>query len=332
MHVWGVRWLTVALAISLGGCGNDDAVAPPLAEPRFGTREDPIAPLEPRTDLVPARVALGEKLFDDPILSGDGQVRCTTCHLLDEGAADGRRVSKLDNRAKAPAYNTPTVYNVGLNHRFNWTAKFRTLEEQLEAPLTSPAVMNATFAGVLEKLHANAEYPRLFAAAYKDGITEANLRDCMASYQKSLVTPNSAFDRWLKGDDNALSAEQREGYQLFKSRGCISCHQGTNVGGNLVEKFGAMNERPKDGPLTEADRGRATITKAEGDECVFRVPSLRNVARTAPYFHDGSANTLEEAVDLMAVVQLGQPLTTRENFLLVGFLNALTGEYRGKPL
>jgi cytochrome c peroxidase len=328
---WVCR-MTVALAIMVAGCSNDDAVAPPLAGPRFGTREDPIAPLDPPTDLVPSRVALGERLFDDPILSGDGQVRCTTCHLFEKGAADGRQISRLDNRAQAPTYNTPTLFNVGLNHRFNWTARFRDLEEQLEAPLTSPAVMNATFAGVLEKLRASSEYPKLFTAAYDDGITEANLRDAMATYQKSLVTPNSAFDRWLRGDKGALSAEQREGYELFKSRGCISCHQGTNVGGNLVERFGAMTERVKEGPLTEGDRGRATITKAESDESVFRVPSLRNVALTAPYFHDGSAATLPIAVDVMATLQLGQSLTERETDLLVAFLGSLTGEYRGKPL
>jgi cytochrome c peroxidase len=157
--------------------------------------------------------------------------------------------------------------------------------------------------------------------------------DSLATYERSLITPNARFDRYLRGEHQALTAEEQRGYQLFKSYGCVACHQGVNVGGNLFQKFGIfpamVGQAP---PGTEPDPGRFGVTGVARDRWVFRVPSLRNVVLTAPYFHDGRAPTLEDAVDTMARVQLGRTLTGEEIGLIVQFLHTLTGDYEGRSL
>jgi cytochrome c peroxidase len=229
--------------------------------------------------------------------------------------------------------NTPTIYNVGLNAMLNWDGIATTLETHAEIVLLNPHLMNTTWPELLAKLQADADYVTNFNATYSKGLTPANILAALASFERSLLTPNSRFDRYLRGEQHALTAPELQGYRLFKAYGCVACHQGINIGGNMYQKFGIFAE-PGGGesPAAMVDLGRYAITKVPRDRGVFRVPSLRNVAVTAPYFHDGRARTLEDAVDTMAKAQLGMALTPEEIGFLVQFLQTLTGEYRGRPV
>lgn len=190
-----------------------------------------------------------------------------------------------------------------------------------------------TWPEVLERLRQSPAYARTFAASYPDGISEANVRNALATFERTLITPDSRFDRYLRGERGALSSTELQGYQLFKDLGCVSCHQGINVGGNLYQKFGVMGDYfAERGSPTPADLGRFNVTGDPADKYTFKVPSLRNVARTAPYFHDGSAATLEQAVAVMARYQLGRLISPTEIADIVAFLQTLTGNYQGKPL
>jgi cytochrome c peroxidase len=211
-------------------------------------------------------------------------------------------------------FNTPTVFNAALSFRLNWEGNFRTLEAQTESSLENTANLATNADEVLKKLDADRGVVRQFIQAYGHPPDRTSLLDAIATYERSLVTPGSRFDHWLEGDTAALSAEEQNGYQLFKSLGCVSCHQGVNIGGNLFERHGIFH--PLASPQPE----------------ILRVPSLRNVATTAPYFHDGSAPTLHEAVRRMAIAQLDETLSDEQIETIVAFLNTLTGSYRGVPL
>jgi cytochrome c peroxidase len=193
--------------------------------------------------------------------------------------------------------------------------------------------MRTTWPEVLAKLRADQDDIAAFNAAYPDGLTPANVLDALAACERSLITPNARLDRNLKGEHQALTAEEQQGYQLFKAYGCVACHHGVNVGGNLFQKFGIFPDMLGPSlPDAEADPGRFGVTGVARDRGVFRVPSLRNVALTAPYFHDGCAPRLEDAVDTMARVQLGRTLSREEIDLIVQFLHTLTGDYQGQSL
>lgn len=293
---------------------------------------EPITPVPASTSLDANRVALGERLFNDVRLSADNNKSCASCHALHYAAIDGRaRGMARDGQARLR--NTPTLFNVSLNASLNWDGAAQTLEAHAERLIANPDVMNASWPELLGKLKADPAYVSAFGAAYPQGITRANLLDAIAEFQRSLLTPNAQFDQYLHGDRAALSAEEKRGYELFKSYGCIACHQGVNIGGNLFQKFGVFQDPDAAGrPNDELDTGRYQITSVDRDRGVFRVPSLRNVALTAPYFHDGRMPSLEGAVDTMARVQLGRTLTSSEIDAIVGFLRTLTGEYRGQPL
>jgi cytochrome c peroxidase len=291
-----------------------------------------IAPLPPTIAVDSARASIGERLFHDARLAHDNTRSCATCHPLDQGGAQPRRRAMSASGQLLPR-NTPTVFNVGFNFSFNWDGAVDSLEAHAETVLLNPEVMNTTWPELLAKLRADSDYVAAFRAAYGRDINRANVLDALASFERSLVTPNSRFDRYLRGERDALTAGELQGYQLFRSYGCVACHQGTNIGGNLFQKFGVFRAseatRPADGAI---DLGRYAVTKVARDREVFRVPSLRNVAATPPYFHDGRAATLEVAVDTMARMQLGRQLTPGETGLIVQFLHTLTGEWRGKPL
>lgn len=193
--------------------------------------------------------------------------------------------------------------------------------------------MGSTWDEILGKLRATPSYVRAFAEIFADGIQPQNVRSVIADFERSLLTPDSRFDQFLRGDDAALTADEKAGYLRFKTYGCASCHQGTNAGGNMFETFGAMADYFKErGDVTKSDYGRFNVTGLEEDRFVFKVPSLRNVALTAPYFHDGSAASLEDAVKIMGTYQLGRALSDTDVGLLVKFLKTLTGEHGGKPL
>jgi cytochrome c peroxidase len=287
-------------------------------------------PLPPFEDT--AKVALGERLFHDVRLSHHEAMACATCHPLTRGGADG--LSHTVPATGSPLLrNTPTVFNVAFNFAYNWDGAIPTLEAQAERALLNPVGMQTTWAELLTTLRADPGYVMAFRTAYPDGLTRANVLDALVTYERSLITPNARFDRYLRGDREALTAEEQRGYQLFKAYGCIACHQGVNVGGNLFQKFGIFQDpvAPRR-PGAAADLGRFLVTGAARDREVFRVPSLRNVALTAPYFHDGRAPTLEHAVITMARVQLGRTLTGEESGVIVQFLHSLTGEYQGRSL
>lgn len=289
---------------------------------------EPILPLPtsgPTAD--PAKIQLGQLLFHEKKLSKDESVSCASCHNLQRGGADGLNKPVGINGAVGEV-NTPTVLNSGFNFRQFWNGRVKTLEAQIDGPLQDPKEMGSNWESIIAKLKSDPEYTKRFSSVYADGITPDNVRNALATFERSLVTPNSKFDRFLRGERAAISNLEKDGYRRFKSLGCVACHQGVNVGGNMFQTMGVMGNYFKDRktPVTEADLGRFAVTKREHDKHVFRVPSLRNVELTAPYFHDGSAATLEDAVKTMAKYQLGKDISTEETRAIVAFLKTLTGQ------
>jgi cytochrome c peroxidase len=230
------------------------------------------------------------------------------------------------------AINTPTVLNASLNFRQFWDGRVETLEEQSDVVVTSPHEMGSDWDTVLKRIGEDPDYRRSFSAIYPDGLTKVNVQRALAAFERTLLTPGSRFDQYLLGDTAILSYEEKQGYQRFKEYGCIACHQGVNIGGNMFQKFGVFGDYIADrGQATKADLGRFNVTGDEADRAVFKVPSLRNVALTAPYFHDGSAATLEQAVDIMFQYQLGRMPGNEDKTLIIQFLKTLTGQWEGKP-
>ena len=293
---------------------------------------EPIQPIEPLTGLDPRKIELGRKLFHDPQLSHNDQLSCAHCHNLKTGGTDRKARSTGINGAIG-VINAPTVLNSGFNFSQFWDGRAATLEMQIDGPVQSDIEMGSTWPEVIEKLKRSPEYVKAFQQIYGDEIQSEHVRDAIAEFERSLSTPNSRFDRFLRHDATALSSREQEGYKLFKSFGCASCHQGVSVGGNMYQKLGVMAPYFTDrGHITKADQGRFNVTGDPRDMYMFKVPSLRNVELTAPYFHDGSAATLADAVRMMAKYQLGRHLSDQEVELIVEFLKTLTGELNGKPL
>ena len=267
----------------------------------------------------------------DPRVSGDAKVACVDCHLFDKGGSDGKPTPLVGARPPG-IVNSPSVFNLAYDYRYGWGAKFATLEDQHDANIKNPLTMATTWEDAAARLRADATYARSFEEAYRSGLTPDNLRDALISYELSLTTPNARFDRFLRGDASAIDDRARQGYALFKSYGCVSCHQGVNVGGNLMERFGVMRDYfAARGHVSDADDGHFAATHDERDRHVFRVPSLRNVALTAPYFHDGSAATLPDAIGVMARYQLGRTLEPDDVARIVAFLETLTGDQPTPP-
>jgi cytochrome c peroxidase len=264
-------------------------------------------------------------LFFDKRLSSDDSVSCASCHDLEHGGGDGQPRSKGVG-GRLGGINAPTVLNASLNFALFWDGRVKTLEEQVSEPLTDPRSLDSNWPTVVSKLERDSEYAAAFRALFADGISAADVSAAIAAFERTLLTRGSAFDRWLEGDAGALSDAQKNGYELFKSVGCIACHQGRNVGGNMFQRFGVLGDYFSDrGDVGQADYGRFNVTGNENDRFVFRVPSLRNVENTAPYFHDGSAATLSEAVRVMGKYQLGRTLSEAQVASIVAFLGSLTG-------
>jgi cytochrome c peroxidase len=283
------------------------------AESSGPAADEPITPTPNPPPIDSLKVRLGERLFGDRRLSRDNSHSCSSCHdLATNGASANRRDVTLDGAEFS--LNTPTIFNATLNFRFGWEGKIRTLEADTLASLESPRTMAGKMPDIAAKLDADPDLRNRFTAAYGSAANAGNIVDAIASFERTLVTPGSRFDRWLEGDAGALSKQELDGYHLFKSLGCVSCHQGVNVGGNLFQRHGIFH------PL------------AAPDPEILRVPSLRNVATTPPYFHDGSAPTLDEAVRKMGRAQLNATLTDPEVNAIVAFLQTLTGKYRGAPV
>lgn len=296
-------------------------------------RHEAVQPITTTFPVNPAKVALGDKLYHDTRLSGDDTVSCASCHALDKGGVDRLDVSVGVGGSKGPI-NAPTVFNSAFNvHQF-WDGRAADLQEQAGGPPMNPLEMASTsWQQIVGKLAQDAPLSAEFAALYPDGITAKNITDAIAEFEKTLVTPNSRFDLFLKGQSDALSRVEQEGYALFKEAKCATCHVGEAMGGQSFELMGVKKDYFADrGNVSEVDHGRYNVTKDPKDMHRFKVPTLRNVALTAPYFHDASARTLEEAVDKMAEYQVGVKLSKDEVGKIVAFLNTLNGQYQGKTL
>jgi cytochrome c peroxidase len=297
-------WAVVVLAGALTAAAQT-APSSPAAEP--------ITPVLAPAPLEPLRVALGEQLFHDTRLSHDNTRSCGSCHDTNTNGASANARDRGAHGLPLP-FNTPTVFNVALNFRLNWEGNLRSLESEAAEGLRNPAIMASSGEEAIVKINADAAMVQKFRDAYARPPDAAALVDAIATYERSLLTPGSRFDRWLAGETSAISPEELSGYLLFKSLGCISCHQGANVGGNLFQRHGVFY--PLGTPKPE----------------LVRVPSLRNVAVTAPYFHDGSAPTLNQAVRQMGLAQLDRVLTEQQVDSIVAFLRTLTGTYQGRSL
>jgi cytochrome c peroxidase len=310
------RWSTVICALIFSGLQPSPVPSQPLGqpfEPNGSTAEEPITPIPVPPTIDPPKVKLGERLFRDLRLSRDNSRSCSSCHDLGTNGATIRDHDVGLDGSSLPL-NTPTVFNVALSFRFGWQGKLRTLESVTKASLENSQIMGMSISKLVEKLAADPSMRREFTAVYGSGPDSRNIVDAIASFERTLVTPDSRFDRWLAGDASALSATELDGYRLFKSLGCVACHQGVNIGGNLFERHGIFH--PLASPQPE----------------ILRVPSLRNVATTPPYFHDGSAQTLDDAVRKMGLAQLNSTLTEQQIKAIVAYLQTLTGNHRGTPV
>ncbi len=258
--------------------------------------DEPIQPIPLQVEGYNPKVKLGQQLFFDTSLSGDNQVSCSSCHDLQNGGADPAAVSHGFNGNRGTT-NALGIFNSKYNIRLGWSGQFATFVDIIDRIMPNPKVMGLNWPDVTEKLRQMPHYRQAFGDLYTEGISKASIIDVLVAFLDSLTTPNSRFDKYLRGDQNALSPDEKAGYRLFKSYGCVSCHQGVNVGGNMFQRFGLVRNYFADlDRITPADLGRFNVTGAAQDRHVFRVPSLRNVALTAPYLHNGSVTSLEEAV------------------------------------
>ncbi len=272
------------------------------------------------------KVELGRRLFHDENLSGDGTISCASCHALDTAGVDGLPVS-IGIKGQKGKRNAPTVLNSSLQFRQFWDGRVATLEEQISSPLRNPVEMATNWQDVILYLKAEPEYRKEFKTIFHSVPNKTHVVNAIAEFERSLLTPNGAFDRFLKGDKTAINEQAQRGYQLFKSYGCIACHQGVAVGGNLYEKLGIVQAYyPENNKLEETDFGRYHLTADEEDRYEFKVPSLRNVARTAPYLHDGSIKTLEEVISIMGHYQIGRTISKTDIKAIKSFLQTLNGE------
>lgn len=293
---------------------------------------EPITPIPEPVISAPKQVELGRLLFHDVRLSQNNQLSCASCHSLKYGGADGQVVSTGVNGSKG-LINSPSVFNSSLNFRQFWDGRADSLLSQIDGPISNPIEMNSSWPEVLSKLKQDSFYIEQFNHAFKTGLNIINIKAAIIAFEESLLTPDCRLDLYLKNEPEALTSEELKGYNLFKQYGCVSCHQGVAVGGNLYQRFGIMGDYfASRGNITPADLGRYQLTRNEQDKYVFKVPSLRNVALTAPYFHDGSTHALEEAVELMMLYQLGRIPNKQDINKIVLFLKTLTGQYQKKQL
>lgn len=274
----------------------------------------------------PEKVALGKMLYFDPRLSASHAISCNNCHIVGMGGVDLQETS-IGHRWQRGGRNAPTVYNATFNVAQFWDGRAKDLEQQAGGPMVNPVEMHATEEHVIEQLKAIPGYRPLFGAAFGDGdtLTFDNVRRAIALFEATLITPHAPFDRFLKGDAQALDRKQQDGLALFISKGCTACHNGINVGGGMYSPFGVI-ERPGADILPLKDKGRFDVTRTVSDEYVFRVPPLRNVALTAPYFHSGKVWDLRQAVAIMGSSQLGATLSDDEVEKIATFLESLSGE------
>ncbi len=284
-------------------------------------------PQLPDNPATPAKVELGKMLYFDPRLSASHAISCSSCHNIGLGGADAEPTS-IGHRWQRGGRNAPTVFNAVFNTAQFWDGRAKDLEQQAGGPVVNPVEMASPEPHVAEQLKGIPGYHDAFAKAFpgeSDPITLANVQKAIAVFEATLITPNAPFDRFLRGEENALSSAQKTGLTLFIDKGCSACHNGINVGGGMYAPFGVV-EKPGAELLPPGDKGRFMVTKTASDEYVFKVPTLRNIALTAPYFHAGQGWDLRQAVAVMGTSQLGVQLTADEVDKITAFLDSLTGD------
>ncbi|WP_261858724.1 cytochrome-c peroxidase [Photobacterium sanguinicancri] len=282
-----------------------------------------VSAIEKQTITEKSKAKLGFELFLEPRLSSNSQVSCESCHHIYSNGAESIPASVgVNGEGKR---NSPTVFNISLNSRFFWDGHAASLEQQIDGPIHNPLEMDSDWPSIVQFLNQSKYYQKRFDQEYSGDISEKTVKNALVAFMNTLTTPDAPFDRFLEGEADAISNVAQNGWQKFQQLGCVYCHQGQNIGGNLFQKFGNLTAlETQFGPSVNQDLGRFEVTGEENDRHVFRVPSLRNVAITAPYFHDGKTATLEEAIIVMARVQLGQELSPMTVVEISAFLNALT--------
>ena len=307
-------WKLVPVACLIALVINHFALADTL-------RQEPIQPVPAPGEADSLKIELGKKLWFEPRLSKSGLLSCNSCHNLATGGADNLPTS-IGHKWQSGSINSPTVLNAKFNLAQFWDGRSKNLKEQAGEPIKNPVEMAFTHEATLRVLESIPEYAAWFRKAYgSEKITMEQVTDAIASFEGTLLTPDSKFDQWLKGDDKALSETEKSGYKLFKDKGCVTCHTGLGVGGTSFQKFGIVKPYEKDTKTL----GRYEVTKKEQDKYVFKVPLLRNIALTAPYFHDASTWDMTEAVLIMAEYQFGIPVNRAEALEITAFLQTLTG-------
>ena len=285
-------------------------------------RDEPIKPIEAAQVSDAGKVELGKKLWFEPRLSMSGIISCNSCHNLSMGGTDNLKTS-IGHGWKAGPVNSPTVFNSSLAIAQFWDGRAADLKEQAGGPIQADVEMNMPHTLAVGILQSIPGYVDEFKRVYgKDKIDIDMITDSIAEFEKTLVTPNARFDKWLAGDDKALTEKELAGYTLFKESGCVACHNGPAAGGTSFQRMGVVEPYKSSSPA----EGRSAVTGADADRFNFKVPTLRNVELTYPYFHDGQAATLEEAVDIMGRLQLGRTYSADEIGSIVAFLKTLTGE------
>lgn len=347
MRKIGTLAATGVVLVALGGCnkrGNENASLPtsgPLQEAPIGPAADKLMeearaefkpiPLNPPklegNEATPEKLALGGMLYFDPRLSASHAISCASCHAIGLGGADNQSTS-IGHRWQRGGRNAPTVFNAQYNLAQFWDGRAKDLFEQAGGPMVNPVEMASPQEHIAEQIKSLPAYGAYFAKAFPGGddpVTLDNVQKAIAVFEATLTTPNAPFDKYLRGNNNALDAQQKEGLRLFMGKGCSACHNGVNVGGGRYAKFGVVSS-PGDKLRPPGDLGRFAITKDDADRYVFKVPTLRNITLTAPYFHTGQVWDLNQAITIMGKAQLGADLTPDQTAKIAAFLGSLTGE------
>jgi len=293
-----------------------------MAAATAATAKEPVSPIRPVQNINLAQVELGKKLYFDPRLSKSGFISCNSCHNLSMGGTDNIKTSIGDKWQQGPI-NAPTVLNSSLNVAQFWDGRAADLKEQAGGPIANPGEMASSHTLAIDVIRSIPAYVREFKLVFgSDEVNIDRVTQAIAEFEKTLVTPNSPFDQWLLGDKDALTADELAGYKLFKNSGCVACHNGEALGGTSFQKMGVVEPYQTKSKV----EGLVAVTGKDADRFKFKVPTLRNVEMTYPYFHDGEAATLTEAVDIMGRLQLGKKYTDKENAQIVAFLKTLTGD------
>ncbi len=324
VRVWAVRGLLILPALLFGGGIHAEQVTEKLSD--ISVVRQFFSPLEKAKGIASEKIRLGRRLFNDPRLSGNGKISCASCHDVHKGGADGLERA-VGVSGKPGAYNTPTVFNSVPNFAYFWDGRVATAEEQIDGPINSPNEMGSNWPAIIKSLSKVVAYRNEFNKIYAGEISEATIKNAIVSFERTLITLNSPFDKYLRGEEQAITQMEKEGLSLFISYGCVACHQGRLVGGNMYQKLGIFHDyfgdRENSNP---ANRGRFNVSQKKSDMYFFKVPSLRNIGRTAPYMHDGSTESLHEVVRIMAYYQLGVDIKEVHIDKIVQFLYTLTGD------